>query len=167
MTRTHVRRSIAVGASLAVMAVGGSYATGAFALSGSPTHAPANKQDVPSGQSVSQTHPGQLKPQIVRGKHLSLGHATAADPADDPTDGPSDEPSDQPSEDPGDDAQGDENDQGDQGDQNDQGDDQGDQNEQGDDQGDQNDQGVESGDQGDQGGDSGDNGGDQGGDNSE
>jgi hypothetical protein len=148
MTRTHVRRSIAVGASLAVMAVGGSYASGAFALSGSPTHAPANKQDVPSGQSVSQTHPGQLKPQIVRGKHLALGHATAADPADDPTDGPSDELSDQPSEDPGDDAQGDENDQGD-------------------DQGDQNDQGVESGDQGDQGGDSGDNGGDQGGDNSE
>jgi hypothetical protein len=129
MTKTQLRRIAAIGGSLAVMAVGGGYATGAFAHGGTPARVQVRL--APATHHQARTAAG-----AASSRHLELGHAAAAeDPAEDPTD--------EPTEDPGDDDQGENSD---------------DQGENSDDQGDDNsgnDTGSDSGDDngGDQGGD--------------
>jgi hypothetical protein len=110
MTKTQLRRIAAIGGSLAVMAVGGGYATGAFAHGGTPARVQVRL--APATHHQARTAAG-----AASSRHLELGHAAAAeDPAEDPTD--------EPTEDPGDDDQGENSD--DQGDNEQGSDDQGD-----------------------------------------
>src|SRR3954453_14349381 len=93
MTKNQLRRIVAIGGSLAVMAVGGSYAAGAFASGGS--HAPPVKHvQVQPHSSSSSTEPGED----------ATEHPTP-EPGEDPTEHATPEPGeDVPGEDePGDD----------------------------------------------------------------
>jgi hypothetical protein len=77
MTNKQLRRVVAVGGSLAVMAVGGGYATGAFAHAGTPAHAQVRVSPA-AGQ-----HLGKASHRALQSRQLELGHAAAAavDPA--------------------------------------------------------------------------------------
>src|SRR5262245_7906249 len=92
MSKNQLRRVVAVGGSLAVMAVGGGYATGAFARAGTPAHAQVRISPA-AGQ-----HLGRDAARALQSRNLELSHASAA------AEGP--EPTEDPSEDPGDDDQG-------------------------------------------------------------
>jgi hypothetical protein len=106
MDALQLRRTIAIAASLAVVAVGGSYAAGAFAQSGHPAPArPAVSTGDRARQDGLNRHHGSARIHD-HGGHLaaSQGPGTATLPS---SDEPSDEPTDDPTQDPTDDPTGD------------------------------------------------------------
>jgi hypothetical protein len=126
MDALQLRRTIAIAASLAVVAVGGSYAAGAFAQSGHPAPArPAVSTGDRARQDGLNRHHGSVRIH-GHGGHLaaSQGPGTPTlpssdepsdeptddptdDPTGDPTQDPTDDPTEAPTEDPGDDSPGD------------------------------------------------------------